>query len=531
MSKPSILSLRLELLTGRYVASEFNNRNRVEWPPHPARVFSALVAAHYEAGCPEHGASALRWLEQLPPPQLTFSEASERDVKITFVPVNDKAISDAKQVDNAWAAVFAASNDKQRAKAEKRLSVAFDKVAAPLESLGKNFHEVAAHVLPSSRTKQPRTFPTAIPEDPLVHLTWEATPPPEVQSGLDAIARALVRIGHSSSFVAARWVCEAPAPTWVPDKAGPETLRWVGPGQLAALDALHDAAPFSEQRVMPYSIARYRPARPLVAVASTCFSSRLIVLRKVEGPRLPITATEPVADGIRRALMSHASEPTPPLISGHAPSGGPLLSDHLAIAPLPYVGGAHSRGDLLGVALISPIALTNADLSPLYAAIARWEAASFPESEVPRSTLTLGTLGRWVLERSTDLQSLYNLRETTWTRASRVWASVTPVVLDRHPGSWTKKPELAHARACDVITAACRRIGLSAPTEIEVGFAPFFNGSVDARNYRRRTAAADRRPLFHTRLHFAEPVMGPILLGAGRYRGLGLLRPRNDRDD
>ncbi|NQT14361.1 MAG: type I-U CRISPR-associated protein Cas5/Cas6, partial [Planctomycetes bacterium] len=33
------------------------------------------------------------------------------------------------------------------------------------------------------------------------------------------------------------------------------------------------------------------------------------------------------------------------------------------------------------------------------------------------------------------------------------------------------------------------------------------------------------RPQVHVWLRFAEPVVGPILLGAGRYRGYGLFKP------
>ena len=44
-----MLALEIEFLTGRYRATNFRERYAVEWPPHPARVFSALVATHYEA--------------------------------------------------------------------------------------------------------------------------------------------------------------------------------------------------------------------------------------------------------------------------------------------------------------------------------------------------------------------------------------------------------------------------------------------------------------------------------------------------
>ena len=520
-----MIALRLELLTGRYVASEFNDRNRAEWPPHPARVFSALVAAHYEGGEPEQGEAALRWLEAQPPPQLCFSPASARDSKIHYVPVNDKAISDARQVENAWAKVFAAGDAKQSAKAESQLAKAYAKVSAPDEKLSKNAPEVAAHLLPATRTRQPRTFPTVIPTDPVVHFVWEQAPTQAVRSGLDAIAAALVRVGHSSSLVAACWLDAAPEPTWVPDPKGGETLRWVGPGQLDALRALHGRAPYSEQRVMPFAVARYRPARRSVAIASSCFAANFIVLRRIEGPRLPIVATEALADGVRRALMSHADDPSPPLISGHERDGKPLERTHLAVVPLAYVGGRHASGDLLGVALVPPADASLDDLRPLFAAVGRWEAATGGDADEPRSVLTLGSLGRWLLERNLEIAPLRNLRESTWTRASRSWASVTPVVLDRHPGSLRRDREQAVQRMNATIATACLRIGLPAPIEIELSAAPFFRGSDKAARFRRRRGKDDPRPMIHARLRFEDEVVGPVLLGAGRFRGLGLFRP------
>jgi CRISPR-associated protein Csb2 len=48
---------------------------RVEWPPHPARVFMAMVAAHYQTGAVAAERAALRWLEELPdPPEIHASE-------------------------------------------------------------------------------------------------------------------------------------------------------------------------------------------------------------------------------------------------------------------------------------------------------------------------------------------------------------------------------------------------------------------------------------------------------------------------
>src|SRR5215467_1920916 len=83
-----MFALSVEFLTGRYVATEFHDRERPEWPPHPARLFSALVATHFDDPYPDERA-ALEWLEQQGPPSLSASPASSRDAHVTFVPVND----------------------------------------------------------------------------------------------------------------------------------------------------------------------------------------------------------------------------------------------------------------------------------------------------------------------------------------------------------------------------------------------------------------------------------------------------------
>ena len=43
-----MLTIEVELLAGRYAATEHNDRSRAEWPPHPARFFSAMVAALHD---------------------------------------------------------------------------------------------------------------------------------------------------------------------------------------------------------------------------------------------------------------------------------------------------------------------------------------------------------------------------------------------------------------------------------------------------------------------------------------------------
>jgi CRISPR-associated protein Csb2 len=78
-----MLAIEVAFLTGRYVATAYNTRNESEWPPHPARLFSALVAAHFAADAtsvPDHSNERLllEWLERQGAPSILASDATPR---------------------------------------------------------------------------------------------------------------------------------------------------------------------------------------------------------------------------------------------------------------------------------------------------------------------------------------------------------------------------------------------------------------------------------------------------------------------
>ncbi len=531
-----MLNLRLELLTGRYVASRFDDRTRAEWPPHPARVFSALVAAHYQGDPTEAGAAALQWLETLPPPALYFSQLGPdgeglRDVKTHFVPVNDKALSDAATVNNAWGQLNAAKTEKARHKAETKLSSAYTKAGSALDKASKGAVAQARHVLPETRTKQPRFFPTVVPSDPVVNYAWDIEAPPDQLQALQEIGRYLTRVGHSSSLVSGWWSDQSPEGShWVADPTGDQVLRWVSPGQFDALEAAHQRAPYGEQRVLPYANVRYLSTRRPAAPARSSFSPRFIILHRERGPRLGVRATERVAEAVRQSLMHHADDPVPSLISGHHGPDDSVRGDHLAIVPLPMVGSNYARGDLLGVALIVPEQADAAELASLHRAVAQWEQT--PDgAKTMRAPLKMGSLGVWDLRREVLESRRRNLRVSTWVGPSTLWTTATPMVFDRHPGSLTDaKPSrrrAAHRKAREIVEAAVSRIGLPRPVSVEFSETPWLRGTEPARAFRpgKDNSRTDRRPRMHVRLQFEHPVAGPVLLGAGRFRGLGLFRP------
>lgn len=555
-----MLAIEVALLTGRYVATSFDDRASVEWPPHPARLFSALTAAHFEALDPEAGErAALLWLEQQGAPEITAPEASEREVVTVFVPVNDTSVvgsidAEVAALDEAQAELAAARGakviaaaEKKREKAAARLAEATRKAIAPVPAgkEGKSAPHEAESLLPERRKRQPRTFPSATPDEPRVVFTWPAAEAPaELREALDALAARVARLGHSSSFVSLRVIDGEPrvAPSLVPLAEGASgqderVLRVVAPGQLEALCAAFVQQGDAPGRIMPATFQRY--ARPATAAAAqapaSAFGDEWIVLARVDGPRLPSVRAVDVARAVRNALMAGHGPGAPEILSGHRPTGEPSDRPHLAYVPLPFVGHERADGAILGIALVLPRGATGQERRAVFRALDAWErTVRVANEEAPRLPVLLGRAGKLWVERVEGEPATKALRAKAWCDESRSWASATPIALDRNPGDLRSadphKEAAAYAEAEATVALACERIGLPRPSRVTVTPSAPLAGGDKARQFPAFQAGGTQRVLVHATLTFDAPVRGPVLLGAGRYLGLGLLRPVRDHD-
>jgi CRISPR-associated protein Csb2 len=479
-----------------------------------------------------------------------------------FVPVNDASVvssvdAEAQAVDDARLDVEAArvKGAKQLAAAEKRMAktrTRFDEAvrkavaAVPSGKEGKDGPSRATSLLPEHRGKQPRTFPSVQPAHPRVVFAW---PNAQASAGqratIDALAERVVRLGHSSSLVTIRVVEEVASPTWIPDETGEvrgsddETvLRVVASGQLAALDAMFQRYADEPGRVMPASFRRYvRPKTSLLdeRAPTTAFGQDWIVLRRVDGPRLPSTRAVDVARSVRKALLKGYGEGAPEVLSGHRAPGEPSERAHLAIVPLPFVAHDRADGSILGIALVLPNAATTEERRAVYRAVRSWQKAERKgDEEASRLPVFLGragTLGLVALEEDAHQSTLL---PKTWCARATKWASATPLALDRNPGDLrspdTNKESAAYAEADETIAVACERIGLPRPKHVTTVPAAPLAGGDKARQFPLYQTGKPpiQRVLVHATLTFEKPVEGPILIGAGRYLGLGLFRPLRD---
>ena len=264
------------------------------------------------------------------------------------------------------------------------------------------------------------------------------------------------------------------------------------------------------------------------AAPESAFAGHWVAFRQLSGPRLPCIQAAAVARAMRKALQSHASEPVPEIISGHRPSGEPSLVNHAAFVPLPSVGSDRATGDIAGLAIAVPRTASDIERRQVVAAVEAWEASECrDDEETPVLSLRLGSLGVLALERVAGSQPGRSLRHTTWAEPAERWASVTPIALDRFPGKLTSRDPKATAEAQAIIRQSCVYAGLPEPDSVTIRWKSPVRKAPAAADFPPYPGIPGRQARFcvHALITFAKPVAGPVLLGAGRHEGMGLMRP------
>lgn len=562
------LTIGWEYLTGYAVATDPASRERAEWPPHPARVFMALAAAWFQSGEDSAEGDALRWLETLGDPQLELppnDRVSQRSNIMVYVPVNDKAGPSAATLQSA-----PALTRSKRSRTFPRVHVgdtpcfmhwpsvdvshqyseALDRLCGKVTRIGHSSSLVRMWV--GQDAERDRTNDACFVVDD-IHAQFHAR-----QISKDFLKTLIKNYG------------EAPRQRKEQLQAQIEALKVErksikGKGSTERKEEV-------DQRIAPLTaeldalVVRH-PVRPKVGLWSgyrradheesqvkaehTYFDTDLLVLTQVAGPTLPLISTLAVTQALRGAVMQHSSvQPAPQWVSGHHPNGerSESQSGHLACIPLPFVGHEHADGHLLGVGLAFPRSVDRQDRGRVLGALLLQ-----PTGQPRAVELTLGRLGVWTLHKSDWSERRGALQPAAWTAypsGATTWASVTPVVLDKFPkanrvnarGAW--RDEVA-----GIIAEACKRIGLPEPEWLDIDTTSWHRGSPRAIAKQRRLrgqsapdqqadaplgdgfpyypAKGTRAPRLqvHVWLRFAEPVVGPILLGAGRFLGYGLCKP------
>ena len=562
MSTTERFAIEVNFLTGRYVATAYNDRRESEWPPHPARLFSAMVAAWGDAERPDlKERRALEWIENQAAPGIAASTAVPRSSVSHFVPVNDASVVSrtlqARRASEVYSLMdllrreLAASGGKvTRDAASLRRQLASKRnLSSTVSRTGTTSADSARAMFPDRRGKQERQFPSVFPETPRVAYVWESRPDAEAEVALDQLLERVTRLGHSSSLVSCRITPTPPNPTQVVTTDGVGSrLRTVRPGQLAELERMHARHQGVRPRSLPFTAVRYRDATPPSSdtVREPNTSGDWIVFEFAHGSRsFPTTRTVELATAMRDAILAYAEDPIPEAVSGHRPDGAPTLSPHVAIVPIPFVGSRHADGRVLGIAVSIPNGVDRLSRTAVYRAIGTWESTMHEEardrSEYPLK-LTLGIQGAVHLRRVVGDSDLVSLRPRVWNKSSYRWTSVTPIALPQHPGSLAKGTARTRAkawgRAETAVRLACTHVDLPEPAAVALSLDPWVAGARKTAHFppfrqRGRERQPVRRQLVHVSLTFDHLVRGPLMIGAGRFfrfgpdaAGAGEYRPR-----
>jgi len=317
-----------------------------------------------------------------------------------------------------------------------------------------------------------------------VYMSWPEAPP-DLAGWLGPVLAGFGYLGRSDSPVL---ISLSPSPDanltrLLPDPHGEELIRVPSPGRLTALLTAHAAgrrAPtatrvgYTDQRIWPSPWGE------------------MFILRPLRGE---LHHAALLGESLRLATMSQAPEPLPAMLHGHEVISS--TADHAAWVTLPDVGHPWAQGAVLGIGMVLP----------RHASEEERTACVLPLSRVNR----IGTLP---VRRPAATERLQGIDSRTWSRPARIWTTVTPIVLDRHP----KRGQAVEGLVADSVT----RAGFPPPRAIELPDWPM-RGVPSARSFIARGPGHRT----HARLHFTDPVRGPMLIGRGRYFGLGLLRPED----
>jgi CRISPR-associated protein Csb2 len=273
-------------------------------------------------------------------------------------------------------------------------------------------------------------------------------------------------------------------------------------------------------------------AEPSAVIYPGPFDPDLIVLTRSEDDKsdseqkdarkMGLEATLQLTSALRDAAMKAAGDNVPEWLSGHQRDGRPTTKPHAAFFPLPFVGAKHADGHILGLAIAIP-RTREIDNESRHDAIRRAIGPLLFDDAGHERTIRLwrGNVWNWRLHREKREYPPLALRAATWTGPGTEWASVTPVVLHHYP---KRNRENDVER---IVLEAFASAGLPEPSELRAQPVSLFTGAGHARSMPQFTegGASLCRYQVHVVVKFPCPVQGPVLIGRGRFRGYGLLRP------
>jgi CRISPR-associated protein Csb2 len=515
---PRMLLLSVHFHEGRYYG-------RPEWPPSPARLFQALVAgAASGKNLPDEDRAALAWLEQREPPVIAAPAKRDGRRFTNYVPNNDldsvgrdpRRISEIRAgkaikpllFDASIALIYAWSfgDDEKHA---RRLCV----IAELLYQLGRGVDMAWARgeIIDADEAETRLATHAGAIYRPGAGDGGIVLPSPQ-KGSLASLERRFVEIGNrfktDKSGRQAQIYSQASKPRFSP-------VVYASPPQhfLFDLRELTDEEPFAMWR-LPCAVNFVERIRDLAAAS-------------LKSRRPDAAAT------VDRIFIGRDAKEAD-------------KSERIRIVPLPSIGSPHVVPAIRRVLVEVPpnCPLSGMDIEGAFSGILVSESVNSENGEVVETRL--------LPAEDRDMLRHYGVDDRN---GHRVWRSVTPVALPESAARRRIDPqrlrkELATARgsagqelkeaksgaerlaeesrATAAVLRSLRNAGVVASADaIRLQREPFTGRGARAEDFAPETRFAKER-LWHVEITFAKPLRGPLLIGDGRYLGLGLMAPQRD---
>ena len=447
-----------------------------EWPPSPARLLAALVAADgtRQASRVTDG-HELCWLEGLPAPVIhAHPEPSHQKLRHRYVAEHGES--------------FARKSERGKP----------TKVFTYHEYVGRKSSLQRPGVRTSLRS-------------PLVVYRWNVKLP--AGRTLDSLRHRAARVGYlgtSDSPVRVRVSTTMPHgavdEAFVPDPSGDIQVSVPRPGDVAVLDRMFDEWTERGASVMR---SQFPALLHRVAYRSPGGGNRvdrgevvawLRVYPTVSGRRVA-AVTALFKEAVLSLHQRMHGEP-PAILHGHGfMHTGYDLARYLA---LPDVGHPRSRGRIHGLALWLPPGTD------------RMQCLKARDAAIAMDVL----VGRGIetrIEPRGDEERPWAANPRRWRGPSRTWVTAFPVIHERRG-----------VAGLEEAARWCLNAGFPEPVAFRSLRTPLVPGAADLTPVEVNRPGRPALPYSHAKFRFAEPVEGPVVVGAGRQRGFGLCVPVDD---
>ncbi len=492
MSHALVVSIRFH--DGRYHGAG-------EWPPAPARLFQALiVGAARGAKLVDEDKAALKWLQRLDAPVIAAPVARQGQSFHNFVPNND-----------------------------------LDAVNGDLKQIGK---------IRTPKNIRPYIFDS---EAPLIFF-WTFSGGTSCEGYAQTICVITNRLYQLGRGVDMAWgwgelldadeaetqLARHGGILYRPSAAttGKVMLLCPGQGSLASLERRFDASgsrfTWTRQGRKDQQLFSQPPKPRFVKVAYDTPSKRfLFELRTAKHDEsfapwppnktaaLAVILRDKASRRLKEALPDDAGKIDCILIGRGATETDKAI--RVRILPLLSIGHFHADGAIRRVLVEIP------SNCPLRSDDLAWAFSGLSEIDTETGEIL------WNLVRSNEDGMLkYYGVDANNQLVFRTWRTITPAALPfnrKKSGMVGPEHVVRQTLAARAVMQALRHAGIRTPAaDIRVQPEPFDRHGGHAKTF----AAGTRFPkeaLWHVAVTFTEPVNGPLVLGDGRYLGLGLMRP------